>query len=291
MRCPDLGGGGSANDMFRVDWIAVVISGGYWNYGGLTLQCSIIIYALVIKSMSLLTTNNSASRYFALISAAGVGARMAASCPKQYLHIAGQSIVQTCASAFLHNDQIAHVFVVVSPNDAYVANELKPDPRLTVLYCGGATRSESVTNGLLAMQNQLDSRDWILVHDAARPGITSSLINRLVAGVGQDEVGGLLALPVVDTVKLQAPGLIKNKVSTVSRAGLWLAQTPQMFRHGQLLTALNHAKNEGLEITDDASAIEALGLNPILVEGHWCNAKITRPDDLELVETYLTKQR
>lgn len=214
---------------------------------------------------------------------------MAARCPKQYLHIAGQSILQLSVNAFLQHDLIEHVFVVVSPNDAYAATELKPDPRLTVLYCGGITRFESVMNGLLAMQDQLQQHDWVMVHDAARPGINPSLLSRLIEGVGADDVGGLLALPVADTVKLQTPAVGKNIITTVPRSGLWLAQTPQMFRHGQLLAALNHAKENALEITDDASAIEACGLMPVLVEGHWCNTKITRPEDLFLVETYLTQ--
>jgi len=215
---------------------------------------------------------------------------MAANCPKQYLHIGGQSILQLSAQAFLQQNQIAHVFVVVSPEDAYVANELKPDPRLTVLYCGGATRSESVLNGLQAIQHQVHPHDWVMVHDAARPGINSVLVKRLIDGVGTDDVGGLLALPVTDTVKLQTLGGGKNKVTTVPRSGLWLAQTPQMFRHEQLLTALNNAKTNAVEITDDASAIEACGLTPILVEGHWCNTKITRPEDLALIASYLSKQ-
>jgi len=214
---------------------------------------------------------------------------MAASCPKQYLHIAGQSILQLSVNAFLQHEAIEHVYVVVSPDDAYVANELKPNSRLTVLYCGGATRSESVQNGLMAIQNKINPTDWVMVHDAARPGINTSLLSRLIDQVGSDEVGGLLALPVADTVKLQTPGIGKNKVTTVSRSGLWLAQTPQMFRHAQLLDALKHVKLNAIEITDDASAIEALGLVPVLVQGHWCNTKITRPDDLTLVETYLTK--
>ncbi|PRC92599.1 2-C-methyl-D-erythritol 4-phosphate cytidylyltransferase [Solimicrobium silvestre] len=212
---------------------------------------------------------------------------MMADCPKQYLQIAGQSILQHSVNAFLQHDQIHHVFVVVSRDDAYVAQELQADPRLNVLFCGGATRSESVTNGLLAMKNTSHAQDWVLVHDAARPGLNSALISRLIDTVGQDEVGGLLALPVVDTVKFQAPNLEnkseKNIVSTIPRAGLWLAQTPQMFRHAQLLAALNSCK----EVTDEASAIEACGLMPKLVEGHWCNTKITRPDDLALVETCL----
>jgi len=212
---------------------------------------------------------------------------MAASCPKQYLPIAGKSILQHSVSAFLDHPGIEHVFVVVSRDDAYVANELKADPHLTVLHCGGATRSDSVLNGLAALQNQLSVQDWVLVHDAARPGIKAELISRLIQQVGDHEVGGLLALPVADTVKLQSPD--KTSVSTVPRSGLWLAQTPQMFRYGRLATALQDARLGAIDITDEASAIEATGATPLLVEGHWCNTKITRPDDLTLVESCLNK--
>lgn len=222
--------------------------------------------------------------YFALIPAAGVGARMAAICPKQYLHIAGKSILQHSVDAFLQHNRVAHVFVVVNRDDAYVAHELQADTRLTVLFCGGQTRSESVANGLLAMQSHIRAHDWVLVHDAARPGLTQILISRLIDAVGNDEVGGLLALPVADTVKLQATSATETSITTLSRAGLWLAQTPQMFRSALLQKALNGTA----AVTDDASAVEALGLTPKLVEGHWCNSKITRPDDLILVETYLT---
>lgn len=190
-------------------------------------------------------------------------------------------MLQRSVTAFLQHRQIAHVFVVVSRDDEYVTNELQTDPRLTVLFCGGESRSESVRNGLLAMQDRMDSSDWVLVHDAARPGLNPVLISRLIDAVGSDAVGGLLALPVVDTVK-QAAG---SKVSTVAREGLWLAQTPQMFRHGQLLSSLVQTKNQ--PITDEASAIEMSGLSPKLVVGHWCNAKITQPEDLKLIETWL----
>lgn len=206
---------------------------------------------------------------------------MAANRPKQYLPIAGKSMLQHSVSAFLEHKQIAHVFVVVSQDDAYI-HELPTDPRLTVLFCGGSTRADSVLNGLSAIQNQLHSEDWVLVHDAARPGLNAMLISRLIDTVAENDVGGLLALPVVDTVKLQTTDV----VSTVPRTGLWLAQTPQMFRHGVLLTALTKANEQ--EITDEASAIEMQGLVPQLVEGHWCNTKITRPDDVLLIETYLT---
>lgn len=211
---------------------------------------------------------------------------MAAACPKQYLAIGGQSILQHSVTAFLQQAGIDHVFVVVSAHDAYVANALQADPRLTVLYCGGVTRAQTVINGLLAIRSEVAPQDWVLVHDAARPGIGPDLIQRLIAAVGDGEVGGLLALPVADTVKMQASNGARRQVKTIARAGLWLAQTPQMFRHAQLLDALQNS-DPAVEITDEASAIEALGLAPLLVEGHWCNTKITRPADLVLVENFL----
>jgi len=190
-------------------------------------------------------------------------------------------MLQHSVTAFLQHPQIEHVFVVVSRDDEFVANELQTNPRLSVLFCGGKSRSESVQNGLLAMQAQLDASDWVLVHDAARPGLNPILISRLIDTVGSEEVGGLLALPVVDTVKK----VVGNKVTTLSRDDLWLAQTPQMFRHSQLLAALVQGKDQ--TITDEASAIEMSGLSPKLVMGHWCNTKITRPEDMKLIETYL----
>ncbi len=223
--------------------------------------------------------------YFALIPAAGVGARMGVSIPKQYLNLAGKSILQHSVDAFLQHPQLRHVVVVVSHDDAYVAEALQPDPRLTVLFCGGESRVESVRNGLNAMPAhvRVEARDWILVHDAARPGLSQSLITRLIDAVGSEDVGGLLALPVVDTVKFQD----EIKLSTIPRTGLWLAQTPQMFRHNLLVDALRTAQQA--TVTDEASAVEMMGLVPRLVEGHWANAKITVPDDLAMVETYLAQ--
>lgn len=232
------------------------------------------------------TLSTSLPRYFCLIPAAGVGVRMAAACPKQYLALGGHSILQHSVTAFLQQANIDHVFVVVSSDDAYVATALQADSRLTVLYCGGATRAQTVIKGLLAMRAQVAPQDWIMVHDAARPGIHPELIRRLIAAVGDEDVGGLLALPVADTVKMQTSDSARRQVKTIPRTGLWLAQTPQMFRHAQLLAALQNS-DPAVEITDEASALEALGLTPLLVEGHWCNTKITRPADLALVENFL----
>jgi 2-C-methyl-D-erythritol 4-phosphate cytidylyltransferase len=225
------------------------------------------------------------SNYFALLPAAGVGARMGAQHPKQYLPLAGKPMLLHALHTFAAMPEIAHVFVVVSPEDGYVQDMLRqappPDGRVTVLYCGGATRQASVLNGLQAMRGEVAPEDWILVHDAARPGLTPALIDRLLQAVGDDEVGGLLALPVVDTLKHADPQ--QRAQATVPRAGLWSAQTPQMFRHALLVRALAGAT----DVTDEASAIEALGLRPKLVEGSIRNFKVTLPDDIALAELYL----
>ena len=176
--------------------------------------------------------------------------------------------------------QIDHCYVVVSEGDEYISALSMPE-RCTVLRCGGDTRQASVTNGLHAMAGQVDPDDWVLVHDAARPGLTVELIDKLIAFVKDDEVGGLLALPVVDTIK-RSNGHGRSD-QTVARDMLWAAQTPQMFRHQRLLQALQGAK----DITDEASAMEAIGLHPKLVEGSARNFKVTQPEDLLIAELHL----
>lgn len=231
--------------------------------------------------MTIATPQSSVSpnaRYVALIPAAGVGARMGGAVPKQYLTIAGKTILQHTLEVFLAAPQIAHVYVVVSADDAYVADILPGSDRLSILRCGGASRRDSVSNGLAAITD-LRPDDWVLVHDAARPGLTVALIDKLIAEVASHAVGGLLALPVVDTVKRLQDG----KLETVARAGLWLAQTPQMFRYQLMRDALAGAT----EVTDEASAIEAAGYSPLLVEGHARNMKLTMPDDIALMRLHL----
>ncbi len=225
--------------------------------------------------------NSLAPRYFALIPAAGVGARMAASGPKQYLKIGGKPMLRHAIDAFLFSELIAHTYVVVSPDDP-VIDSVVPSHGVTVLRCGGATRAESVQNGLAALNGTLRENDWVLVHDAARPGLAEALIEKLISHTGEHPVGGVLALPVVDTVKR----CIAGEVGTVSREGMWLAQTPQMFRYKLLREALAAARDMK-QITDDASAIEALGLSPKLVEGDPRNLKVTLPGDVRIAEMYL----
>ncbi len=223
------------------------------------------------------------SRCFALIPAAGVGARMAAGGPKQYLTIGAKPMLRHAVDAFLGSDRIAHTYVVVSADDGVIDSVLPPGAA-TALRCGGATRMESVLNALRALRGRIGDDDWVLVHDAARPGLTAALIAKLIDGVGADPVGGLLALPVVDTVKRR----VGDAVATVARDGLWLAQTPQMFRYRLLLAALAAAPDANA-ITDDASAVEALGLSPKLIEGHPRNLKVTLPADIQIAEMYLAQ--
>lgn len=229
----------------------------------------------------------SVPRYIALIPAAGVGERMGTSMPKQYAQLAGKPMLQHVVDTFSSSPLISHTFVVVSANDAYIS-DLPVTPRTTILKCGGATRQASVTNGLLAMSSETEGDDWILVHDAARPGLTHDLLDKLIAFVKDDAVGGLLALPMVDTIK-RSDGHGRAEM-TVERSALWSAQTPQMFRHAQLLQALQQAQQQAKQITDEASAIEAMGHRPKLVEGSARNFKVTLPQDLLLAELIFKDQ-
>lgn len=224
-------------------------------------------------------------RYFALVPAAGVGARMGSDCPKQYMPLAGKLMLLHVLDTFAMTPAIAHVYVVVSADDGYIKDALAGArhlaDRVTVIYKGGETRHQSVLNGLQELHGEVADGDWILVHDAARPGLTPSLIDRLIAEVRNDDVGGLLALPVVDTLK-RSDSAGRSEV-TVSREGLWAAQTPQMFRYALLRRALEEAST----VTDEASAVEALGLKPKLVEGSPRNFKVTLPHDVVLAELHL----
>jgi 2-C-methyl-D-erythritol 4-phosphate cytidylyltransferase len=229
-------------------------------------------------------------RYFALIPAAGVGARMGAAFPKQYAELAGKTMLRHVLDVFAAHAAITHTFAVVSGDDGYIDDAIRDDPahagpplsgRVTIVRDGGDTRRQSVLNGLLAMRPQVADDEWVLVHDAARPGLSASLLERLMADVRDDAVGGLLAMPVVDTLKRSDSD--GRACATVPRAGLWSAQTPQMFRYGLLKKALEAAT----DVTDEAGAIEAMGLTPKLVQGSARNMKVTLPGDLALAELYL----
>ena len=225
------------------------------------------------------------SDFHALVPAAGFGARMGNESPKQYLSLAGQPMIFHALATLCACAEISTVFVVLSPEDTQFQQYdfSRFGEKLQPLYCGGATRAESVLNGLLAAE--LEPDDWVLVHDAARPCLTQDHLHKLINELRDDAVGGLLAVPVADTLKrADAAGRV---LRTESREQLWQAQTPQMFRAGLLAHALQQCKN----VTDDASAIEALGYQPKLVECEPTNFKVTYPPDLLLAELLLNQQR
>jgi 2-C-methyl-D-erythritol 4-phosphate cytidylyltransferase len=216
--------------------------------------------------------------HFALLPAAGVGARMGVGHPKQYLDIHGRPMIWHAIRAFERHPAIARVYVVLAAEDGWWADyDWSAFAKLSVLRCGGATRAESVANGLCAMAEDVGREDWVLVHDAARPCLSRVLLDKLLAELAGDEVGGILAAPVADTLKREGEG--RRIRETVSRERLWGAQTPQMFRHGLLLQALEQA---GSAVTDEASALEFIGLAPRLVESDLTNLKVTYPRDLEV---------
>ncbi len=225
-------------------------------------------------------------RHFALLPAAGIGARMGASHPKQYLDIHGRPMIWHAIRAFERHPAIARIYVVLSAEDGWWGDyDWSAFSRLTVLRCGGASRAESVANGLRAIAGEVASEDWVLVHDAARPCLSRALLDKLLAEVSGDAVGGILAAPVADTLKREGEG--RRILATVARERLWGAQTPQMFRHGLLLHALDQA---GHMVTDEASALEYLGLAPRLVESDLTNLKVTWPRDLDVAAWLLGRE-
>ena len=224
--------------------------------------------------------------FHVIIPAAGVGNRMANVLPKQYISLGGKPMISHCIQVFFNNPRISAIHVALNPEDDFWRSlTLEPESRLHLHYTGGNTRAETVLNTLHAIEPQLHEDDWILVHDAARPGLTQNLLNQLLDTLEHDAVGGLLALPVADTLK---ESVADNQVKkTVSRANLWQAQTPQMFRFGALKNALSQFKES---VTDEAEAIEALGLKPKLVQGELRNLKVTYPQDLVLLEALFSKE-
>ncbi len=223
------------------------------------------------------------ARYFGLVPAAGTGSRFGAAGLKQYSPLAGKPMLRYAIERLLAAPEIEVVFVVLTAGDAEFREHdwSAFGARLAPLYCGGASRRDSVLNGLVAAASAVDPNDWMLVHDAARPCLGKTELHRLIEEAGRDEVGGILAVPVADTVKRADDE--RRILATEPRDGLWQAQTPQMFRHGMLLRALRDA----VHVTDEASAVEALGYKPKLVEGSTKNLKVTFASDLEIADAIL----
>jgi len=229
--------------------------------------------------MTAMTDSNTSPRFYALVPCAGTGSRAGTQGPKQYERIAGQPLVWHTLAAFAAVKRIARTLVVVAPGDGFF--ERNPTSAL-VVACGGATRAQSVQNGLYELRRVgATEQDWVLVHDAARCLVTPELIDKLIDSVGEDSVGGLLGHKLPDTIKREVDG---RAAETIERDDKWLAQTPQMFRIGMLMQALERAGNQ---VTDEAAAIESIGGKPMLVEGGAQNFKVTYPEDFAAAEVVL----
>lgn len=226
------------------------------------------------------------NRYFALVPAAGSGARFGAGTPKQYLPVGGKPLIHHSLSVLCGCAGISRVLVVLSPDDAcwqdFDWSSL--GDKLRVAYVGGAARADSVRAGLGQLAGEAAADDWVLVHDAARPCLSAALLQELIDTLADDPVGGILALPVADTLKrADGEGRIQ---ATEPRDGLWQAQTPQMFRCGLLREALSRTAG----VTDEAGAVEAMGFRPRLVRGESANLKVTLPADLALAGRILAER-
>lgn len=231
-----------------------------------------------------MTAPSRSSDCHALVPCAGTGSRAGSCVPKQYVEVAGRAVVAHTLAALQSVAQIRMVGVVLAPADRWFANAV---PAFTghAWPVGGATRADSVLNGLQALwQHGAHEQDWVLVHDAARCLLDAQAVRELILACQDDEVGGLLAWPVADTLH-RADG--QRVASQVDRSGLWQAQTPQMFRLGALREALLALRAQGREVTDEASAMAAMGRHARLVQGRMDNFKITYPSDFELAARLL----
>ncbi len=227
-------------------------------------------------------------RYWAVIPAAGIGTRMQAEVPKQYISIHNKTILEYTLERFCSHPRIEGVVVVVSASDnIWTTLDISSHPKIMVVD-GGVERCHSVLNGLRLLSERANSSDWVLVHDAARPCLRKEDIDRLIDTLAGHEVGGLLGLPVRDTMKRADTSC--TILETVEREGLWHALTPQMFHLDVLISSLENALSQERVVTDEAQAIELSGLQPVLVEGHPDNIKITRNNDLALAELFLSQQ-
>lgn len=224
-----------------------------------------------------------------IVPAAGLGQRMRAECPKQYLRINNRFILDLMLSRLL--DSAPFTGCMVPLNDAdhwWPDTHASKDSRIQTCT-GGAARADSVLSALHALAEQVEDNDWVLVHDAARPCIHADDLANLVQTVLDHPVGGLLATPVADTIKKARAGVPNEVIETVDRSQLWRALTPQMFRYSMLVGALEQALNNGHSVTDESSAVEFSGNMPVLVEGRPDNIKVTVPADLDLAGFILSR--
>ncbi len=237
--------------------------------------------------------------YSVIIPAAGIGSRMRSTVPKQYLTIGNKTVIEHTLERFIHHPQIKQILVAVSPTDQTINNmSIASHPKITLTQ-GGVERVHSVKNALKKLAESDPDNEFVLVHDAARPCVNAQELDNLLATCEKNYsngiAGGILAIPVADTIKQNqinmklepAESNLRLIQSTIDRSSLWQAQTPQMFKHLELLDAIEQCLHKGYTITDEASAMEYMGHKVALIEGDASNIKITRPSDLKLASFYL----
>jgi len=221
------------------------------------------------------------------VPAAGSGSRMGGAIPKQYLEIAGRRLAEYTLSALLSVQRVREIVVAIAPDDAYWDTIPEAIRRRVRVVAGGGDRAASVLCALAGFSRRPDPEDWVLVHDMARPCVDPARVDAMIDELRDDPVGGLLALPLADTLKrADAEGRVRE---TVDRRALWGAQTPQMFRFGVLERALREARQAGVESTDEAMAVERAGFRPRILAGRTDNIKVTVADDLELAAYFLAR--
>jgi 2-C-methyl-D-erythritol 4-phosphate cytidylyltransferase len=231
-------------------------------------------------------------RFWAVVPAAGAGRRFGGPVPKQYLKLGGRPVIDHSLATLLEHPACDGCVVALSAEDGWWRQTVHSTHPRVWRVAGGAERSDSVANALDALSERAEDAAWVLVHDAARPCLTRADLDHLLGALSDESVGALLAVPVHDTVKAAASdGALPRVARTVPRHELWRAYTPQAFPLGRLRRALARAREQAVAVTDDASAIEHLGLRPALVEGRADNLKITQTDDLALAEFFLERQR
>jgi 2-C-methyl-D-erythritol 4-phosphate cytidylyltransferase len=226
--------------------------------------------------------------YWFVVPAAGAGSRMQAAIPKQYLSLSNKTILDQTLSRLLSVANVAGIVLALSVDDEYFSQSVFSSHPKIHRVAGGQERSDSVLAALEFLENKITTDDWVLVHDAARPCISLESIDQLIKFLIDDPVGGILAIPVADTLKRCNPQ--QEIIETLDRSSLWQAQTPQMFRYGILFASLKTARANQQTVTDEASAIELAGLSAKILTGKTDNIKITRPTDLDLAEFILQKQ-
>ena len=232
--------------------------------------------------------SNVEPHFFAVIPAAGTGSRFSAHDAKQYMPLLLSTVLERSAATLLQSTSLQQLVIAIHPEDTRAASLPQLQDARVRFVVGGQERCDSVLAALEDLQSIATDNDWVLVHDAARPCLTTAALQYLLDDVSQDAVGGVLAVPAIDTLKQVADGVVKN---TLDRREIWQAQTPQMFRFGLLLAALQSSRDKQLAVTDEASAMEAAGHAVKVVEGARSNIKITYPGDLALAAFYLQQEQ